>query len=87
MKNDRVFTLYALTLLLIGGGMITAAIMMGLATVPTTGIFLEHLALGLGVRAAYKSFGGFDWLYELADWAGFYELEATAPNTGAEVPA
>jgi len=55
MQNDRTFTIYAA--MLIGGvGLLIASVVMAGVTVwPTPLAFLEHLALGLGFRAAYKS--------------------------------
>ena len=85
MKNDRVFTIYAVALIAMTGCMISTALWAGFAELPAAGFFLEHLALGLGVRTAYKSFGGFDWLYDLADAAGFYER--TIPAAAAEATA
>ena len=86
MDNDRAFTVYALTLIAIIGTVITASVVSGITTLPSAGVFLEHLALSAGFRAAYKSFGGFDWLYELADAIGLYERNMTgaAPAFGAE---
>jgi hypothetical protein len=86
VDNDRAFTVYALTLVAIIGTVITASVMSGITTLPTAGVFLEHLALSAGFRAAYKSFGGLDWLYELADAVGLYErrLAASAGALGAE---
>ena len=76
--------MYALTLIGIIGSVITASVMTGVATVPTTGVFLEHLALSLGFRTAYKSFGGIDWVYDLADALGLYERRTLAGfGTGA----
>jgi len=65
LHNDKAFAAYALTLtvgLLIVLGCVLA---LGAAKPPPALMFLEHLAMGLGVRWAYKSFGGFDW----ADWS------------------
>ena len=42
---------------LIVGSSITASVISGIATLPSMGVFLEHLALSVGFRAAYKSFG------------------------------
>jgi hypothetical protein len=78
LENDRAFTVYALTLIGIIGSVITAAVARGIATLPTAGVFLEHLALSVGFRTAYKSFGGIDWVYTLADALGLYERRALA---------
>jgi hypothetical protein len=87
VSNDRAFTIYALTLVAIIGSVITASVMTGIAMLPSAGVFLEHLALSAGFRAAYKSFGGFDWLYELADAVGLYERREVASGFGADAMA
>jgi hypothetical protein len=78
LANDRAFTVYALTLIAIITCVITATVVTGIATLPTAGVFLEHLALSAGFRAAYHSLDGIDWLYELADAVGLYERGAGA---------
>ena len=87
MDNDRAFTVYALTLIGIIGSVITASVMTGIATLPTAGVFLDHLALSVGFRTAYKSFGGIDWVYTLADTFGLYERRAVLPALAAEATA
>lgn len=65
MENDKAFAAYALTLtagLLV---VLSFAMTMSGAVPPPPMMFVEHLAMGLTVRWAYKSFGGFDW----ADWS------------------
>lgn len=78
MDNDKVFTGFALGLIALVASAITASVMAGFATLPSLVVFLEHLAMSLLFRAAYKSFGGFDW----ADWsvAGAASGEATAAS-------
>jgi hypothetical protein len=76
VESDRAFTLYSVALITIIGSVITASVMSGIATLPSAGVFLEHLALSAGFRAAYHSLDGFDWLYELADALGLYERDS-----------
>jgi hypothetical protein len=76
LANDRAFTVYAVTLIAIITSVITATVLAGIATLPSAGVFLEHLALSAGFRAAYHSLGGLDWLYELADAVGLYQRNA-----------
>ena len=47
--------------------------MAGVASLPTFGVFLEHLLLSLLFRAAYKSIGGFDWVFFLGPDTYVYE--------------
>jgi len=88
VQSDRAFTLYALTLIALVGSVITASVSAGIATLPTAGIFFEHIALSIGFRAAYKSFGGVEWVYDLADALGLYESPADAASPmGRELAA
>lgn len=66
MDNDKTFAAYALILVLGVVSMLTAAVMvLGDGTWPSPLAFAEHVALGLMMRAGYKSIGGFD----RADWS------------------
>jgi hypothetical protein len=66
LDNDRVFAAYVVILFPGFASLITASIVTGIASVPSPVSFLEHLALSLGFRAAYKSLnGGFSW----DDWS------------------
>ena len=65
MDNDRFFMFYALTLIAGVTSCITACLVAGVASLPSLGMFVEHLALSLAFRGAYKSFGGFDWIYSV----------------------
>ena len=65
LENDRAFAAYVLLLTVMVVSVITASVVAGVAAFPRPMVFLEHLALGLLVRASYKSLGGFDW----SDWS------------------
>jgi hypothetical protein len=87
LDNDRVFATYACTLIAAITSVLAASVLAGFAVLPSTGVFLEHLAMSLGFRALYKSFGGFDWLYATAEFAGMITAEAaeaSAPSGGAQ---
>ena len=71
MDNDRVFMIYALALIAGVTSCITACVVAGVATLPSLGMFVEHLALSLAFRGAYKSFGGFDWIDSVGQAFGF----------------
>ena len=64
MGNDKAFAIYALALITAVASVLAAFVIVRPAAVPSAVIFIEHLLLGLGVRAAYKSLHGFDW----SDW-------------------
>jgi hypothetical protein len=83
LDNDRVFAVYVAVV--IGGvcALWTALTVAGFPTMPPLPTFLEHVALGLGFRAAYKSIGGWNW----ADWSVFGDAASEAPATaGLAVP-
>ena len=58
---------------------------MGFASIPAPLVFLEHLALALFARGAYKSFGGFD----ITDWTltGAETVEPAATVLEGPAPA
>lgn len=87
MDNDKIFAAYSMSLVGAIASVITASVMAGFATLPTVGVFVEHIALSLTFRAMYKSFGGFEWAYQAAQFAGWITAEAAdaaSPSTGAE---
>ena len=57
MENDKYFSIYAFTILAGLASVLTASMMAGFASMPSPMVFIEHLAMSLTVRAAYKSFG------------------------------
>ena len=81
MENDKLFSLYAFTLLAGVASVATASIMAGYAALPSLWVFVEHLAMSLTVRAAYKSLGG---PYPLF---GQRTAEGVAPATASGTPA
>ena len=82
MDNDRAFAAYAITLFAVIASALTASVLAGFATAPSPLVFLEHVALGLAIRASYKSIGGFDW----ADWSVFSD-DMAAADTQAGPPS
>jgi hypothetical protein len=81
VDNDRFFALYALTLIAGVASVITACVTAGTATLPSLGIFVEHLALSLTFRGAYKSFGGFGWIYTAGRTVGVITAEDATSDT------
>jgi hypothetical protein len=66
VDNDKTFAACALILVLGVVSMLSAAVMvLGDGTWPSPLSFAEHVALGLMMRAGYKTIGGFHW----ADWS------------------
>jgi hypothetical protein len=83
LDRNKAFTIYALTLIAGVASVITASLMAGYATLPTPLLFVEHVALGLGIRAAYKYIGGFD----LSDWTFTGEPIPAASEAVEATPA
>lgn len=81
MNRDKAFAIYAITLICAVASVITASVMAGFATLPSPLMFVEHVALGLGIRFAYKWVGGID----VADWTIFGEPIAAAPAAAEAV--
>ncbi len=61
MDNDKLFAVYALTLVAGVFAVLTATILGGITEMPSPVTFAEHIALSLCFRGAYKSVGGFGW--------------------------
>jgi hypothetical protein len=60
VNNDMVFVAYTLILTAAVGGLIAALMAVGVAPIPHPETFASHAMLSLGIRAAYKAFGGWD---------------------------
>ena len=60
MENDKYFSIYAFTILGALAAVISTSLQAGFTTMPSAWVFIEHIAMSLCVRAAYKSFG-WDW--------------------------
>jgi hypothetical protein len=85
MNNDKAFALYAILIFSGVASVLTASVMAGVAALPTPLVFLEHLAMSFGFRAAYKSFEGWDW----SEWSLTSDALAApaAPAAPAEAAA
>jgi len=58
MENDRLFAIYAAAIFLGIASVVTVMIWIGTGSFPAPAFILEHVGLGLLIRAAYKSFDG-----------------------------
>jgi len=65
----------------VGGAAILFAslVLTGVAVMPPLATFVKDVAMGLGIRAAYKQVGGWDW----AEWA--WSFAGDAPEAIASV--
>ena len=61
MGNNKAFASYVVLVVGGAGALLAALFVAGIATVPPLSKFLIDVALGLGIRAAYKQVGGWDW--------------------------
>lgn len=65
LNDNRAFAAWAL-IVIAGSAALMIFLVLGLgATFPPLATLAEHVAMGLCVRAAYKSTGGWNW----ADWS------------------
>ena len=66
MHDDKAFAVYALLLILgVATALTSGMLLFGNGTWPSALAVVEHVALGLLMRAAYKTIGGWNW----ADWS------------------
>ena len=55
MNNDKAFALFAFSLVAAVASLFAVAVATGIASLPTLAYIIEHGALGLFIRSAYKS--------------------------------
>jgi hypothetical protein len=88
MKSDRVFAIYALSLITAVCGLLAATVVAGVAAAPSFAFLFEHTVLGLLIRGAYKSFGGANYVYDYLQFCGLIGTsEHAAPPAGAHPSA
>ena len=95
MQNDRAFAIYSLSLIALTAFVASWAMSAtGLTlTAQKTLVLIEHLAIGITFRAAYKSFDGSNWILDLLHATGMVTpidaitAEHEALPAGAEVAA
>lgn len=86
MDNDKVFAAYALFLVAGMASVLTASVLSGTATLPSAAVFLEHIALSLALRTAYKSFDGTYWINNI-QIDGVVEADEATVHHGAAARA
>ena len=88
MDNDKAFASYALGLILVTAFVATGAMVatgLGLIYHPAA-LVIEHLALGITFRAAYKSLDGSNWILDILHSTGMITpQEETAPAIGGQI--
>lgn len=58
MGNDKAFGIWVVALIAGISSVVTTQLIAGTATMPTFAVVVEHVGMGLLIRAAYKSFDG-----------------------------
>lgn len=81
--NDKAFALYATCLVAAVISLFTVTVSVGIASVPPIAFIVEHVALALAIRTAYKSFDGSN---PIVDFLEFYGWKS-APEAPAEAMA
>jgi hypothetical protein len=88
MDNDKAFASYALGLILLTAFVATGAMVatgLGLIYHPAA-LVIEHLALGITFRAAYKSLDGSNWILDILHSTGMITpQEEAAPAIGGQI--
>ena len=72
MQNDKAFIYYAIGLAVGIGTVLAMVVSTGASHVPEPMYLVEHVSLGLMVRAYYKSFDGTSGFYALANGVKSY---------------
>ena len=70
METDKALVAYALTLVTGTAAVLTLALSANFAMAPSPLMFLEHVALGIALRGAYKWAYGF----ETSDWIPSFRM-------------
>lgn len=65
MSDNKSFAAWALFIITGAALLVAALTTSGLTSLPDPFTFVQKVAMGLSVRAAYKWFGGWDW----AEWS------------------
>ncbi len=85
--NDKAFAIFAISLVAAIGSLFTVAVATGIAAVPPIAFIVEHVALGLAIRTAYKSFDGSNPVIDFMEFYGWKSAEQAAPPSDAMASA
>ena len=81
MDNDKAFIVYALVIFTGVATIMTTVLATSAPYLPSPLNIVEHLALSLGFRAAYKTMGGGGW----EEWSLMSHRDAHVDVDGADV--
>ncbi len=87
LKDDKIFASYALSLIAAVVCMLAVLVYSQVATAPTAAAFMEHLAVGLLFRGAYKSLDGSNFIRETLEFTGMIGAAQETPELGETVTA
>ncbi len=79
MTNDKAFALYALALITAVGSLFCVAVATGIASIPPMAFIIEHVALAVFIRSAYKSFDGTNPVVDFLEFYGWKTPAIQAP--------
>ncbi len=87
MNHDRAFAIFSLALVAAVGCLFSIAVATGIASAPTVSFIVEHAALGLCFRAAYKSLDGSNPIVDFLEFYGWKTPEAQVALPADALPA
>jgi hypothetical protein len=87
MNNDNAFAIYALALVGAVCGLFSIAVATDLASLPTIAFIVEHGALGVCVRAGYKSLDGWNPIVDFLEFYGWKTPEDQVEISADALPA
>jgi len=87
LKDDKAFATYALSLIAAVVCLLSAVVYSQLGTPPTAAQFIEHLAIGLLFRGAYKSLDGSNFIRDTLEFTGMMGGAQEAPDMAETIPA
>lgn len=86
-NNDKAFAIYAFVLIGMLLTVLTIAVAGGIAAVPGVAFLVEHVALALTIRAAYKSFDGSNPVVDFLEFYGWKTPETSGVPDGMPAAA
>ena len=85
--NDKAFAIFAISLVAAIGSLFTLAVATGIASVPPIAFIVEHVALALGIRTAYKTLDGSNPIVDFLEFYGWKSAEQTGLPSDAMASA
>ena len=83
LDKDKIFAIYAFSLIGSLALLITCAVSLGVASLPNVEFIVEHAGLAVMFRASYKSFDGSNWIRDALERNGMITAPGTPPMGAA----